>query len=305
MYCNQLAVEAAWLVSSGVMTQCQYRHLIERRSVKVLRRGYRENVALVAYESLPRRFKDKVLQLVDNPYETVKVNILSQYIEHDAVVSRWFDDYRLPDGRHLPEARRAEYYANAIVLRAVARLTEFRRAKGETDAWSGVAEAIAALDPYQFPVNLPANARRLQQKAEQYQKEGYPALISGLMGNANRQRLTPQMVRLILSIYGTKVKLFATDVLDVYKDFLIGVTDIVDCETGELINRNDFYRDGFPVIPSETSIWNIINDPKNRRLVDLRRNDTLYNKSVHTPHHVRRTPSYSLSKISMDDRDLF
>ncbi len=186
MYCNQLAVEAAWLVSSGVMTQCQYRHLIERRSVKVLRRGCRENVALVAYESLPQRFKDKVLQLVDNPYETVKVNILSQYIEHDAVVSRWFDDYRLPDGRHLPEARRAEYYANAIVLRAVARLTEFRRAKGETDAWSGVAEAIAALDPNKFPVNLPDNERRLRDKVKQYQKEGNECLIHTAYRNGQR-----------------------------------------------------------------------------------------------------------------------
>ena len=240
--------------------------------------------------------------------------LLRRAILPDSKAMDWFAAYRKPNGEALTADKQRELVNNAMILNAAGTLLErsraahIRQGKGnkqvaKKDYWQRVADALPGLMA-DYRHSLPANARRLQQKYEQFRTEGYAALISGLMGNANRQRVTPQMVRLILSIYGTKDKLFATDVLSVYKDFLIGVQDIVDVETGELINRNDFYRDGFPVIPSETSIWNIINDPKNRRLVDLRRNDTLYNKSVHTPHHVRRSPSFSLSKISLDDRDL-
>lgn len=294
---------------------------VQRGKCERVRRACFEQTALYSVDSLPQKYRTMVYTYYKELSSEEgrqrlrgEGGLLRRAILPDSKAMDWFAAYRKPNGEALTADKQRELVNNAMILNAAALLLErsrashIRQGKGnrqvpKKDYWQRVADALPGLMA-DYRHSLPANARRLQQKAEQYQKEGYPALISGLMGNANRQRVTPQMVRLILSIYGTKDKLFATDVLDVYKDFLIGVTDIVDCETGELINRNDFYRDGFPVIPSETSIWNIINDPKNRRLVDLRRNDTLYNKSVHTPHHVRRTPNYSLSKISMDDRDL-
>ena len=294
---------------------------VQRGKCERVRRACFEQTALYSVDSLPQKYRTMVYTYYKELSSEEgrqrlrgEGGLLRRAILPDSKAMDWFAAYRKPNGEALTADKQRELVNNAMILNAAALLLErsrashIRQGKGnrqvpKKDYWQRVADALPGLMA-DYRHSLPANARRLQQKAEQYQKEGYPALISGLMGNANRQRVTPQMVRLILSIYGTKDKLFATDVLDVYKDFLIGVTNIVDCETGELINRNDFYRDGFPVIPSETSIWNIINDPKNRRLVDLRRNDTLYNKSVHTPHHVRRSPSYSLSKISMDDRDL-
>ena len=294
---------------------------VQRGKCERVRRACFEQTALYSVDSLPQKYRT----MVYNYYKELgseegrqrlrnEGGLLRRAILPDSKAMDWFAAYRKPNGEALTADKQRELVNNAQILNAAALLLErsrashIRQGKGnqqvrKKDYWQRVADALPGLMA-DYRHSLPANARRLQQKAEQYAREGYPALISGLMGNANRQRLTPQMVRLIQSIYGTKDKLFATDVLDVYKDFLIGVTDIVDCETGELINRNEFYRDGFPVIPSETSIWNIINDPKNRRLVDLRRNDTLYNKSVHTPHHIRRAPQFSLSKISMDDRDL-
>ncbi len=295
---------------------------VQRGKCERVRRACFEQTALYSVDSLPQKYRTMVYTYYkelgsEEGRQRLRNEggLLRRAILPDSKAMDWFAAYRKPNGEALTADKQRELVNNAQILNAAALLLErsrashIRQGKGnqqvrKKDYWQRVADALPGLMA-DYRHSLPANARRLQQKAEQYAREGYPALISGLMGNANRQRLTPQMVRLILSIYGTKDKLFATDVLDVYKDFLIGVTDIVDCETGELINRNEFYRDGFPVIPSETSIWNIINDPKNRRLVDLRRNDTLYNKSVHTPHHIRRAPQFSLSKISMDDRDLF
>lgn len=297
------------------------RQLVVRGKCQRVRRACFETPALYAVDTLPDKYR-KVLYETNKDIATEEGRrlmreeggLLRRSIEPDANAINWFANYRKPNGEALTADRQRELVNNCIILNACERLLSNSRTlhikQGKTkqmprkrDFWQNVSAALAGL-MRDYPHTLPMNARRLQQKADEYRERGYAAFISGLIGNTNRQRVTPQMTRLILSIYGTKDKPFATDVLSAYKDFLLGATDIVDCETGELINRNEFYKDGFPVIPSETTIWNIINDPKNRRLVDLRRNDTLYNKSVHTPHHIRRSPSFSLSKISMDDRDL-
>lgn len=95
-------------------------------------------------------------------------------------------------------------------------------------------------------------------------------------------------------------------VLDIYLEFLSGKIDIIDITTGEIFQRSDFYDDnkGQYIIVSEATVWNYINDPKNRPIVDSKRNDAHYFNNIHRPHHHRKLPEFSLSKISFDDRDL-
>jgi hypothetical protein len=90
-----------------------------------------------------------------------------------------------------------------------------------------------------------------------------------------------------------------------YLAFLGGAIQVVNTKTGELYNRLDFYNeDGTPIMISEATVWNYINDPKNRILVDKYRSGGLEFNNIHRPHHHRHAPNFSLSKISMDDRDL-
>ena len=70
---NILAVESAWLIDNNIITGGSYRRLTYENKIHVLRRGCNATPALVEYESLPERFKEKIKQLVGNPYDVVKV----------------------------------------------------------------------------------------------------------------------------------------------------------------------------------------------------------------------------------------
>ncbi len=118
-YNNILAVESSWLVDSGIITFGNYINLRKRKQIHVLRRGCNATPALVEYESLPDRFKEKIKQLVGNPYDVVKVNRIAELIDSDSEASAFFDQFITAEGKYLPAEKRREYYANAIVLNAV------------------------------------------------------------------------------------------------------------------------------------------------------------------------------------------
>lgn len=182
-YNNVLAVEANWLVDAGVMSKPNYDQLRARRDIQVIRRGCRGQEALVAYESMPERFKRKVQALIPNPYKVVEQNMVGEHMEHSAEVASFFDGYTIGDDRHLPADKRREYYANAIVLNAINRLICLRAAKrralGHTAVrfWESISDAVQNLDKVQFPHALPANARSLERKYKQYMSEGCESLI--------------------------------------------------------------------------------------------------------------------------------
>ncbi|MCM1035557.1 MAG: hypothetical protein NC038_05615 [Paludibacter sp.] len=183
LYNNILAIEANWLIEQGIMSQRNYGALRDRQDLQVVRRGCRGQEALVSFESLPERFKRKVLAIVPNPYKAVQVNMVESFIEHSAEVSAFFDGYRLGDDKHLPVDKRREYYMNAIVLEGIGRLIAQRAAKrralGHTSVrfWSEIADAVQDLDRSRYPHALPANARSLERRYKQYKAEGYESLI--------------------------------------------------------------------------------------------------------------------------------
>jgi hypothetical protein len=90
-----------------------------------------------------------------------------------------------------------------------------------------------------------------------------------------------------------------------YLQFLGGALELYDITTGEVLDRNDFFdKNGNPITISESTIWNYINMPHNRSLVDKIRSGRFEYTNTHRPHYHRHAPFFSLSKISMDDRDL-
>jgi hypothetical protein len=100
-------------------------------------------------------------------------------------------------------------------------------------------------------------------------------------------------------------KPFAADVYTLYGLFLAGKIQLVDQSTGELFEPHNFCdKEGNPIMLSESTVWNWLNKPANRAVVDSKRNNSFSFNTMHRPHHVRKAPMYSFSKISMDDRDL-
>ena len=170
--------------------------------------------------------------------------------------------------------------------------------------WENLTDVINDLRD-EFGHSLPGNASRLKARFKIYEKEGYTALIHRGYGNNNSRKVNERLEKLILSIYIMNNKPYPIMVRDIYLEFLAGKIDIVDKASGELFNREDFYNEkGVPVTISEATIWNYVNNPKNRAIVDSKRNDFHYYNNIHRPHHHRIRPQYSLSKISLDDRDL-
>ena len=168
-----------------------------KESVICALEGIQLQPAIIAYESLPQRFKQPVIVKLDykNPYSVVKVNLVESYIQHSAILTDFFDTHKLSDGRNLPKEKRREYYANAIVLEAVGKLLTDKRAKRAAMGkklkinWPELAEGIQELDRSKYPHNLPACPRRLEDKFNRYKNEGAVSLIHKNFLNANAARV--------------------------------------------------------------------------------------------------------------------
>lgn len=183
-YNNILCTEVRWLVENDVMSYDQYKYLTKSKQVYVARPGCRNTPALVSYDSIPERFKPMIVNALGcDPREAAKISQVASRIEHDAEISRYFEEYILVDGRRLPKETRAEYYANAIVLEAIGRLlsdkTAYKRARGGRVAhnWKDIADGVQELDRTKYPHTLPANERRLQDRYKRYKREGLDSLI--------------------------------------------------------------------------------------------------------------------------------
>lgn len=182
-YNNILTVEAGWMIDQGVMTKASYEKLGQRGDIQVVRRACRNTPALVAYDSMPDRYKRAVTERVGNVRQAAKQNVLEGLIEHSATVSEYFENYMIDDDRHLPADKRREYYTNAIVLEAVGRLMESRNAKRKalgtraTRCWDEMSEAVQDLDLTKWPHTLPVNARSLERKYARFVADGYASLV--------------------------------------------------------------------------------------------------------------------------------
>lgn len=308
---NILCVEGGWLYgTAGVMSKPNYDALVSRNYLQIIRRACKGRPALVAYESIPARFRQLIVERFGNPYEKVAHYHFSNELQPDPEAATYYSGYKLPDGRSLPEDKQREYRQNAEILNALARIegnaVARRRSMGGSRAklWERFADLVNSLDVQRYPHTLPTHPRRLKDRYQEYQKGSYPALVHGGYGNNNSRKVTARIERLVLRLYTLPNKPYTTNVHELYLQFLGGAIDLVDRKTGELFNREDFKENGVPVTLSESTIWNYLNDPKNRPIIDQYRSGTLEYTGTHRPHHHRHAPRFSLSRISMDDRDL-
>lgn len=190
---NILTVEVGWLIEQGVMTRMEYDNLAHHsKDIQVVRRACRNTPALVAYDSMPDRYKKAIVERVGDPRKQARQNVLEGLIEHSAAATAFFEDYMIDDDRHLPSDKRREYYTNAVVLDGVKRLIESRNSKRKalgnraTRFWDEISEAVQELDLTKWPHTLPANARSLERKYQRYLAEGYGSLVHKAYQNGSK-----------------------------------------------------------------------------------------------------------------------
>ena len=199
-YNNILTVEAGWMIEQGIVSKCNYDALSRRGDIKVVRQGCRNTPALVAFDSMPDRYKKAVTEKVGDVRKAASVNVLEGLMEHSQKASEYFEGYMIDDDRHLPAEKRREYYANAVVLDAVKRMMDSRNSKRKalgtraTRFWEEISESVLALDTNKWPHTLPSNARSLERKYNRYVADGFDSLIhkAYLNGSKNAAKVADE-----------------------------------------------------------------------------------------------------------------
>lgn len=301
----------------GIIPKGTYDTLVSKLRINVISRGCRNNPAQIEYDSLSPKLRQMYEERFGDPRKREIQKPIVGTIKVDPEALAFYSLYELSSGETLLEVKNSpvkEYCNNAAVLNAMKDYIATRKTKRAqrrslgmttTDLWTRVAEIIHDNEIHKnFPHTLPTNPTSLQRRYKRYLADGYAALIHAGFCNDNSRKVSVVTEKLILSLYTLPNKPFGADVLDMYRLFVGGKIEVYDKKTGELFDRNMFMKNGAPIELSQSTIWNYINANDNRAVVDSLRNDSLYNKRIHRPHHHRKNPNGSFSKVSMDDRDL-
>lgn len=289
-----------------------HKYLVRNPQVRVRNGGGPGRPALLNYQRLRSDIKAKLIEKYGPMEKFMQRNLLAEMIEPDFKANLYFSAYLLDDDKQLKPEVQSEYNTNAMVLNAVGRyVADFRGSaraisKKATGVWEKVSEAVNALDPIRFPHSLPTNPVRLKGKYQEYMENGYLALIHRNYCNNNARKVDAQIEKLIVSLYCQQNLPFGSWVYDDYMQFLAGKLQIVDVQTGELYDREDFFdhEKGAYTTISRSTVWNIVNNPRNAMVISKFRNNRIDHVTRMTPMNQRKAPVYSLSKITMDDRDL-
>lgn len=297
------------LVDGGIMSEPNYKQLASRGRFDVVRRGGGAAgcYALVAVDSLPQRYQDKVNEVYPGGAQArLEGWIKSNYEIDQAATAFFFDKDKC--GVALTADKAKEYITNASVLNTCIKLYErastAQRLFGGKYDWSMMATTIETLRKH-FGHTLPASTLRFRKKVNDYKANGYACLISGKFGNQSARKVDHKTERLILGIAVLPNKPWNTNVLELYNSFVTGELDVYDPETGELFDPEQFTdKNGEPMVLSEATINNYLNKPKNRVLIEHRLSSYTTFMHEQMPHMHRHHGEFSLSKVSFDDRDL-
>ena len=293
-----------------IMSVPNYKKLAARKEINVVRPGKGlGSYALVEIATMPLRFQERIKLKYGDMKEDVIRNWLGSHYHIDAKARDFYTRFRFDNGDTLPPEHIQEYTVNASVIEAVMRAMEdatfMRKAmKAGPVNWGELAGAISYYQA-EFGHTLPVSSNRFKKRVNDFKANGYESLISRKFMNQNRRKVTYDIERLLLSIDAQPEQPFNTTVWEQYNMFVQGDLELYDPETGEVLNPADFTdKDGNPLVLSPATVANYLNNPKNKALrAKLHMSQWDFN-NAYRPYHLRCIGEFSLSKVSLDDRDL-
>ncbi|MGM8362094.1 hypothetical protein ACSV4D_09285 [Flavobacterium sp. ARAG 55.4] len=217
---NTLCVASTWLWDNQIVSQVNFNNLVQRGQIKRVTIGGNGRKALVAYESIPDRFKKKIREKGIDPYASVKNIVFGDYMEWDHDAEHYFRDYILENGSHLPEEKQSEYTHQAIMFNAVMHIATNvvvqKRFGGKKQMWDRMLEAIGNL-PETWLHTRYKNVVSFKRALQKYQDEGYSSIVSGKWMNSNPSKIVDEVADFILSQYCLPVKYTTSEVLKIYE----------------------------------------------------------------------------------------
>lgn len=293
-----------------VVSYANYKKLLIRGHINVVRQGKgKGNTALIDYNSLPVALRDKV----DRRLGTDAV--------HVATIKKWFSEHYHRDRgamEYYPKRLRElnlslsleriaqlaeEYTANASVLMAVKSLQAdirlLKRVMGGSKVvrWEQLASAISY---YKQEVGhtLPQSAPRFRKALREFEEHGYESLISKKFGNQQTRKVDRDTLYLLLALDNDDTRPYNSTVAERYNNFVEGLLTVYNPETGELYDPSKYKS------LSETTVANYLSTPEAKALRGKVHDDYQTWRGKNQPFVLRKRPTMSLSKISLDDRDL-
>lgn len=293
-----------------IMSESNYKQLAARGQINVVRQGKGlGNYALIEVSTLPLRFQDKIKLKYGDMKDDILRNWFGSHFRIDAKARGFYTKFRFDNGDMLSPEHIQEYTVNASVIESVLELMAdtvlMRRAmKGGPVNWSEMAGAISYYQA-EFGHTLPMSANRFKNRVYSFKAKGYESLISGKFMNQNRRKVTYGIERLLMAIDAQPEQPYNTTVWEQYNMFLGGELELFDPETGEILDPTDFTdKNGNPIVLSPKTVANYLTNPKNRVLRAKQHMSQWDFNNAHRPYHLRHAGEWSLSKISLDDRDL-
>lgn len=293
-----------------IMSIPNYKKLAAKEKINVVRSGRGlGGYVLVEIATMPLRFQERIKLKYGDMKEYVIRNWLGSHYHIDAKAREFYTRFRFDNGDALPPEHIQEYTVNASVIEAVMRAMEdatFKRKamKAGPVNWGELAGAISYYQA-EFGHTLPVSSNRFKKRVNDFKANGYESLISRKFMNQNRRKVTYDIERLLLSIDAQPEQPFNTTVWEQYNLFVQGELELYDPETGEVLNPADFTdKDGNPLVLSPATVANYLNNPKNKALRGKLHMSQWDFNNAYRPYHLRSIGEYSLSKVSLDDRDL-
>lgn len=214
---NKIAVTMYDLTRSddgeAVMKMHQYEYLIKSEQVNILQRACRCKKALIEYSSLPERFRTRFEVKYGDPDKIMTQEKI--VLQADPSAQKFYHDYLLSSGDHLPEQQQEEYTLNARVLNSLREMLNTQKAmrracnNNTPIIWSNIFAAAEQLREA-YGHTLPKSEARLRDKLRQYSKEGYGCLVSGKFCNGNTLKITKEAGRQIIALRRSRVPVYTT-----------------------------------------------------------------------------------------------
>ena len=197
MYANKLCISYSEL-TDGIMSGASILKMQQRGQLQQVRRACYGNCALYVVESLPQKYRVEVYRRYPDAQEKADSKPFVESVEPDGAAMQFFAEYVLSDGRHLTADKQQEYSNNSAILNAFRLCIEranshrIRQSKAKIklcEFWAKAAAALPRLSDA-WPNSLPQNARRLHQKFNEYQQQGYVCFISRKWQNKNAAKVS-------------------------------------------------------------------------------------------------------------------
>lgn len=197
----------------AIMTLEMYKYYVKKNQVKVVRRGGGKNIyALVDYESLPPKYKDRYVAKYGDPKELLKSKPEPIIVEFDSKAQDYYSiGYYKETGIRLSEDKIREYTMNASAMNWIIRYINERIAYGRKlggrakNIYEDAVEKLKLIDEH----TLPSSVSRLKAIVSEYKKRGYSSLVSGKIGNANTIKLAEDAQEWVIAMKRSKTPVYS------------------------------------------------------------------------------------------------